>query len=41
MDGSPISAVAWGIEEFDGLLLGFRLALVRRRLVVFGGDEDI
>jgi hypothetical protein len=42
IDGSPISAVAWGIEEVDCLLVAGLLALARRRLVVFdGGDEDI
>lgn len=41
IDGSPMSAVAWGIEEFDCLLWAILLALARRRLVVFGGDEDI
>jgi hypothetical protein len=41
MDGSPISAVAWGIEEADCLLWEVLLALARRRLVMFGGGEDI
>jgi hypothetical protein len=41
MDGSPISAVACGIEEADGLLWEVLLALARRRLVMFGGGEDI
>jgi len=41
IEGSPMSAVACGIEGVDGLLVECLLVLVRRRLVMFGGGEDI
>jgi hypothetical protein len=36
-----MSAVACGIEGVDDLLVECLLVLVRRRLVMFGGGEDI
>lgn len=41
IEGSPISAVACGIDSVGSLLLESRLALARRRLVMVGGGEDI